>query len=139
MKKKFIAGALALGLIPFMGVTDVSAKTIKDQSSPTKSSWACEGTFLKCGPFSEEKGDVTFTYEVGTKSKIRVFVANDGNKTFEFSIYYPNGNVLQSDQELKPGKTFIKEYTVKQQGEYIFNYDSGTGESVDGFFKAVKL
>ncbi|RJS52992.1 hypothetical protein CJ480_14770 [Bacillus subtilis] len=139
MKKKFIAGALALGLIPFMGVTDISAKTLKDQSHTLKPAWACEGTFLECGPFSEEKGDITFNYEGGTKNKIRVFVANDGNKPFDFSIYYPNGKVLQSDEELKPGKTFIKEYTVKQQGTYIFNYDSGTGESVDGFFKVVKL
>lgn len=71
--------------------------------------------------------------------KIRVFVANDGTRSFKFTLYYPNGNVLYSTKTLDAGKTFIEEFSIDQTGEYVIKYDSGTGHSVDGFFRAVEI
>ncbi|QCT29942.1 hypothetical protein D1120_08795 [Bacillus velezensis] len=46
---------------------------------------------------------------------------------------------LISSTTLNAGKTFIQEFSVNQKGEYILKYDSGTGDSVDGFFRSVEI
>ncbi|MGC2840743.1 hypothetical protein ES071_05040 [Bacillus velezensis] len=127
MKKKIIAGALAFGLIPLMETADVSAKPLPNPDKVMKpAGWSCDAK-------------VSFNYQGSSPGKIRVFVANDGSKSFKFTINYPNGNTLLSSTTLNAGKTFIQEFSVNQKGEYILKYDSGTGDSVDGFFRSVEI
>ncbi|APH35742.1 MULTISPECIES: hypothetical protein [Bacillus amyloliquefaciens group] len=140
MKKKIIAGALAFGLIPLMGTADVSAKSLPNPDKVMKpAGWSCDAPYIACQPFSGGTGKVSFNYQGSSPGKIRVFVANDGSKSFKFTINYPNGNTLLSSTTLNAGKTFIQEFSVNQKGEYILKYDSGTGDSVDGFFRSVEI
>ncbi|MCY8837580.1 hypothetical protein [Bacillus atrophaeus] len=140
MKKKIIAGAIALGLIPFAGATDVSAKSLSNQEKNLKPmGWSCDAPYVACQPFSGGTGKVSFNYQGSSPGKIRVFVANDGSQSFKFTLYYPNGNVLLSTTTLDAGKTFIQEFSINQKGDYLLKYDSGTGDSVDGFFRAVEI
>ncbi|QXJ47099.1 hypothetical protein KIV12_12980 [Bacillus altitudinis] len=138
MKKKIIVGAIALGLFSFAGTTDVSAKSPNNEKVLKTMAWACNSPYIVCQTFSGGTGDVSFDYQ-GSSKKIRVFVANDGTRSFKFTLYYPNGNVLYSTKTLDAGKTFIEEFSIDQTGEYVIKYDSGTGHSVDGFFRAVEI
>ncbi|MEI4788836.1 hypothetical protein WAX46_00380 [Bacillus sp. FJAT-53060] len=139
MKKKIVVGTIALGLIPFAGTTDVSAKSLPNHEKNFKTmAWACNAPYLVCQSFSDGTGKISFDYQ-GSSGKIRVFVANNGSKPFKFTLYYPNGNILHSTKTLDAGKTFIQEFNIDQTGNYSLKYDSGTGNSVDGFFRAVEI
>ncbi|KYD05388.1 hypothetical protein [Bacillus atrophaeus] len=140
MKKKVIAGAIAIGLIPFVGVADVSAKPLPNQVKTVKPmSWACDSPYLVCKTFAGNNKEIKFNYNGSNQDQIRVFVANDGNKAFNFTLYYPNGNILLSSTKLDAGETIVKTFDVDQTGEYKFYYDNGTGDSNTGFFRVVGL
>ncbi|MDJ1631336.1 hypothetical protein QNN00_17295 [Bacillus velezensis] len=109
MKKKIIAGALAFGLIPLMGTADVTAKSLPNPDKVMKpAGWSCDAPYIACQPFSGGTGKVSFNYQGDSPGKIRVFVANDGDKSFKFTINYPNGNTLLSSTTLNAGKRSFK-------------------------------
>lgn len=111
-----------------MGTADVSAKALPNQDKIMKpAGWSCDAPYIACQPFSGGTGKVSFNYQGSSPGKIRVFVANDGSKSFKFTIYYPNGNTLLSTTALNAGKTFIQECSVNQKGEYLLKNVSPNG------------
>lgn len=141
MKKKFIAGALALGLIPTIGSTAVSAKPIQNPVkviNPLEDPRCKGGGTLICetGNFSA-KGNFYFDYFGSEDDQIRIYIANDGAYPFEYRITNPDGKRIADGITVKPGKFKETTFYVKDiEGSYKVRVTNDDGEDIKAFVKA---
>ncbi|MGQ9007634.1 hypothetical protein ACTXHP_05300 [Bacillus stercoris] len=141
MKKKFIAGALALGLIPTIGSTAVSAKPIQNPVkivNPLEDPRCKGGGTLICetGYFTAA-GNLYFDYFGSEEDKIRVYIANDGDYPFEYKITNPDGKRIADGITVKPGKFKETTFYVKDiEGTYKVRVTNKDGEDIQAFVKA---
>nr|CAD71205.1 putative homing endonuclease [Bacillus subtilis] len=141
MKKKLIIGALALGLIPTIGNTTVSAKPLQNPVkvvNPLADARCKGGGTLICetGNFTA-KGTFFFDYYGSEDDKIRVYIANDGSYPFEYRITNPDGKRIADGITVKPGKSTESTFYAKDiEGTYKVRVTNDDGEDIKAFVKA---
>ncbi|WP_350253695.1 hypothetical protein [Bacillus halotolerans] len=141
MKKNLIIGALALGLIPTIGSTTVSAQPHQNAVkvvNPLADARCKGGGTLICetGDFSA-KGTFFFDYYGSEDDKIRIYIANDGDYPFEYRITNPDGKRIADGITVKPGKSTESTFYVKDiEGTYKVRVTNDDGEDIKAFVKA---
>ncbi|MGE0910427.1 hypothetical protein ACQGRJ_10200 [Bacillus atrophaeus] len=144
MKKKLIIGALALGLIPTIGSTSVTATPLKGTVNFVKAlanDSRCDGGTLICetGKYTA-KGTFFFDYYGSEDNKIRVHIANDGKFPFDYRITDPDGNKIAEGITVKPGKSNTTTYYVQDlKGTYKVRVTNDDGQDIKAFVKVRAL
>ncbi|MGP9035964.1 hypothetical protein ACT1WM_05410 [Bacillus stercoris] len=140
MKKKFIAGALVLGLIPTIGSTAVSAKSIQNPVkviNPLEDPRCDRGTLICETGYFTAAGNLYFDYFGSEDDKIRVYIANDGDYPFEYRITNPDGKRIADGITVKPGKFKETTFYVKDiEGTYKVRVTNKDGEDIQAFVKS---